>query len=86
MSYIGSAQVTAAGETFATEMVRVESDMSMMIPGEGEAFGTARVDTIWYAPRIGYIVKQSGVQTNRTIGSDNQVFYNVATLKSYKLQ
>jgi hypothetical protein len=89
ITYVGSEQVTVANETFQTEKVRVAQSLVMEVPGQGQIMENSRIDTVWYASRIGYFVKQSGIQTivsgppGQGISQDYQ---NVAVLIGYKLQ
>jgi hypothetical protein len=89
LSYVGSEQVNVANETFQTEKVRIAQRVLMGAPGQEPLIDNSRIDTVWYASRIGYFVKQSGIQTIVTGppgSSTAQDFQNVAVLIGYKLQ
>jgi hypothetical protein len=85
IDYVGTQQLTIGSETFDTRMVRIESDLTTGVAGSDPVLRNFRIDTIWYAPSIRYIVKQSGVQSiTSPISVDRYI--NVVTLKSYNLQ
>lgn len=85
IAYTGSESVTIAGETFATERVTITSSAGMGPIGSALVLRTDRIDTMWYAPKVKYLVKQSGIQKQIFSGSTD-TYYNVVTLKSYSLK
>jgi hypothetical protein len=85
IEYLGEQQITVAGETFDTKMARFVTDISMRSSSGNEVLGQSRIDTVWYAPRIYYYVRQRGWQENRSPFGKEQ-YYNKGDLKSYVLR
>jgi hypothetical protein len=84
IAYAGTESVTVPGGTFETQKVRVASRLKM---GDGAGMlRNERIDTLWYAPAIHYIVKQSGIQYHVFDDEDTTTYYNVVTLTSHSLK
>lgn len=85
ITYLGAAQLTVPAGTFQTQMLEFRTTSGFGNAGEPPVEESRFVDTVWFAPAIGYHVKESGIQT-RTTGGTSTNYYSMAMLQSYTLK
>ncbi|MBS1910688.1 MAG: hypothetical protein JST22_01755 [Bacteroidetes bacterium] len=85
ITYLGAAQLTVPAGTFQTQLLEFRTSTGSGTAGQEPTDLSTFVDTLWYAPGIGYHVRQSGVQT-RTVGGRSTNYYSTSTLQQYTLQ
>jgi len=83
--YLGEETVTVAGETFQTKVIRSTGSTTVVDEAGRIIVGESNVDTAWYAPRIFFFVKLSGVEINNK-GVRDELYYRKGELKRYELR